>query len=100
MPRVAQHSDHRTYRQGDEGRSGKMHRGRCQRLHRQAVGRREAAVAGAGLDAEVVSSPQVAAKSLDIELRLLIDAIYQKYHYDFRDYALASLKRRLAFAMT
>jgi chemotaxis protein methyltransferase CheR len=47
-----------------------------------------------------VSSPQVAAKSLDIELRLLIDAIYQKYHYDFRDYALASLKRRLAFAMT
>lgn len=35
----------------------------------------------------------------DIELRLLLDAIYQKYHYDFRDYARASLKRRLALAV-
>lgn len=42
----------------------------------------------------------MAAKFLDIELRLLIDAIYQKYHYDFRDYALASLKRRLTLATT
>jgi len=42
----------------------------------------------------------LAAKFLDIELRLLIDAIYQKYHYDFRDYALASLKRRLTLATT
>lgn len=40
----------------------------------------------------------MAANYLDIELRLLIDAIYQRYHYDFRDYALASLKRRLALA--
>ena len=38
--------------------------------------------------------------STDIELHLLIDAIYLKYHYDFRRYALASLKRRLAAAMT
>ncbi|MBX3623913.1 MAG: protein-glutamate O-methyltransferase CheR [Rhizobacter sp.] len=36
----------------------------------------------------------------DIELRLLIDAIFHKYHYDFRGYALASLKRRMASAMT
>ena len=35
----------------------------------------------------------------DIELRLLIDAIYLKYHYDFREYAAASLKRRLKSAM-
>jgi chemotaxis protein methyltransferase CheR len=35
----------------------------------------------------------------DIELRLLIDAIYLKYHYDFRGYATASLKRRLRTAM-
>jgi chemotaxis protein methyltransferase CheR len=35
----------------------------------------------------------------DIELRLLVDAIYLKYHYDFRRYALASLKRRLRTAM-
>jgi chemotaxis protein methyltransferase CheR len=35
----------------------------------------------------------------DIELQLLIDAIYLKYHYDFRGYARASLKRRLRMAM-
>ena len=35
----------------------------------------------------------------DIELRLLIDAIYLKYHYDFRRYAVASLKRRLTTGM-
>jgi chemotaxis protein methyltransferase CheR len=37
----------------------------------------------------------VAAENIDIELRLLLDAIYLKYHYDFRRYAAASLKRRL-----
>jgi chemotaxis protein methyltransferase CheR len=36
---------------------------------------------------------------VDIELHLLIDAIYLKYHYDFRRYARASLKRRLTAAM-
>jgi chemotaxis protein methyltransferase CheR len=40
----------------------------------------------------------VAAETTDIEMRLLIDAIYLKYHYDFRGYAEASLKRRLSAA--
>jgi chemotaxis protein methyltransferase CheR len=31
----------------------------------------------------------------EIEIRLLLDAIFQKYHYDFRGYALSSIKRRL-----
>jgi chemotaxis protein methyltransferase CheR len=31
----------------------------------------------------------------DIEMRLLLDALYLRYHYDFRSYAPASLKRRL-----
>ena len=31
----------------------------------------------------------------DIEIRLLLEAIFQKYHYDFRGYAMASIKRRL-----
>ncbi|GIZ13150.1 protein-glutamate O-methyltransferase CheR [Pseudomonas sp. NCCP-436] len=31
----------------------------------------------------------------EIELRLLIEAIYLRYSYDFRDYSRASLKRRL-----
>jgi chemotaxis protein methyltransferase CheR len=35
----------------------------------------------------------------DIELQLFIEAIYQKYHYDFRGYASASLKRRLKTAL-
>lgn len=30
-----------------------------------------------------------------IELDLLVEAIFRKYHYDFRDYSAASLKRRL-----
>ncbi|HZM02440.1 MAG TPA: CheR family methyltransferase [Candidatus Saccharimonadales bacterium] len=34
----------------------------------------------------------------DIELRLLLEAIYQRYHYDFRNYSMASLKRRLSQA--
>jgi chemotaxis protein methyltransferase CheR len=47
-----------------------------------------------------VSSQLVDGKFVDIELRLLIDAIYQTYHYDFRGYALSSMKRRMALAST
>ncbi|WP_295996940.1 protein-glutamate O-methyltransferase CheR [Rugamonas sp.] len=36
---------------------------------------------------------------LDIELRMLIEAIYLKYSYDFRDYTGASQKRRVLHAM-
>jgi chemotaxis protein methyltransferase CheR len=41
----------------------------------------------------------VTPKDFEIELVLLLDAIYLKYHYDFRSYAMASLKRRLRAAM-
>jgi chemotaxis protein methyltransferase CheR len=37
-------------------------------------------------------------KADDLELKLLLDAVYQRYHYDFRGYAMASLKRRLSHA--
>lgn len=37
-------------------------------------------------------------KTDDIEIRLLLEAIFQKYHYDFRGYSMASLKRRLTQA--
>ncbi len=30
-----------------------------------------------------------------LELRLLLEAIYQRFHYDFRQYGVASLRRRL-----
>lgn len=36
---------------------------------------------------------------IDIELRLLTEAIFLKYHYDFREYATSSLKRRIRTAM-
>ncbi|HWL07191.1 MAG TPA: CheR family methyltransferase [Planctomicrobium sp.] len=31
----------------------------------------------------------------DLELELLLESIYRQYHYDFRGYSLASIKRRL-----
>ena len=34
-------------------------------------------------------------KTENIEIRLLLEALYAKYHYDFRHYAMASIKRRL-----
>lgn len=35
----------------------------------------------------------------EMEIRLLLEAIYHRYQYDFRDYAMASLKRRLGQAL-
>ena len=35
----------------------------------------------------------------DLEVRLLIEAVYLRYHYDFRDYAVSSLRRRMRHAM-
>ncbi|MDM9644798.1 CheR family methyltransferase [Rhizobium sp. S163] len=31
----------------------------------------------------------------DIEIRLLLEAVYLRYHYDFRNYSMASVRRRL-----
>ena len=38
-------------------------------------------------------------RTAEIELRLLLEAIYQKYDYDFREYALTSMKRRVQLAV-
>src|ERR1700722_11254030 len=51
------------------------------------------------MDAEVDSAPRITGAQFDIEAALLIDAIYRLYHYDFRGYAPASLRRRLKAAM-
>jgi chemotaxis protein methyltransferase CheR len=40
----------------------------------------------------------MAAPVEDIEIRLLLDALHSHYHYDFRDYAMASVTRRLRAA--
>lgn len=34
----------------------------------------------------------------DLEIQLLLEALFQRYHYDFRHYARASIKRRLTQA--
>ncbi|TWI56794.1 chemotaxis protein methyltransferase CheR [Pseudomonas duriflava] len=39
-------------------------------------------------------------RTADIELRLLVEGIYLKYSYDFRDYSGASLKRRVLQALS
>jgi len=51
------------------------------------------------MDAEVDSRHAAENKKFDIEFRLLVDAIYHLYQYDFRDYAAASLRRRMRTAM-
>jgi chemotaxis protein methyltransferase CheR len=37
--------------------------------------------------------------NFDIEMKLLLDAIYMKYQHDFRNYAQSSMRRRLALAL-
>jgi len=49
------------------------------------------------MDAPIVSTPMVKTTD-DIELDLFLEAVYQRYHYDFRGYSASSLRRRLAQA--
>ena len=41
-----------------------------------------------------------AADDVDLEIQLLIEAIYRKYSYDFRHYARASMRRRVLTALS
>jgi chemotaxis protein methyltransferase CheR len=50
-------------------------------------------------DAGASATASASARQFDIEFRLLIEAIYHLYHYDFREYAPASLRRRLKTAL-
>jgi chemotaxis protein methyltransferase CheR len=52
------------------------------------------------MDAKIDETQEAHGKRFDVEYRLLIDAIYELYHYDFRNYAQASLRRRLKTAMS
>ena len=42
-----------------------------------------------------MSDPSERARIEDIEIRLLLEALHLRYHYDFRNYAMASIRRRL-----
>ena len=46
------------------------------------------------------AQPLTPPNDIEIELRLLMEAIYLKYSYDFRDYSRASQKRRVLHALT
>jgi chemotaxis protein methyltransferase CheR len=50
------------------------------------------------MDAEVIEEPMTGTTA-DIEMRLLLEAIYLRFHYDFRSYSRASLKRRIAASL-
>jgi chemotaxis protein methyltransferase CheR len=45
-----------------------------------------------------MNTPDALGAVTDVEIQQLVDAIFHKYHYDFRNYASASLKRRLGMA--
>ncbi|MCG6156250.1 CheR family methyltransferase [Rubinisphaera margarita] len=37
---------------------------------------------------------------IDLEIKLLLEAVFEQFHYDFRGYSMASIKRRLRQALT
>jgi chemotaxis protein methyltransferase CheR len=47
----------------------------------------------------MTTTPPTLAAHADLELRLLLEAINERYHYDFRRYAADSMHRRLARAL-
>ncbi len=76
------------------------------RLHHEARRHRPAALADAGLALPLVAETvrQRGATGADAELEqleveLLLEAIFRRYGFDFREYAPASLKRRLGRRM-
>lgn len=46
-----------------------------------------------------MSVPALQSQLENLEIQLLLESIFQHYGYDFRDYALASIKRRIASVM-
>jgi chemotaxis protein methyltransferase CheR len=52
------------------------------------------------LEPVTLAEHQTAEVNTQIELRLLMEAIYLRYSYDFRDYSGASQKRRVLYALT
>jgi CheY-like chemotaxis protein len=92
-PALAEAAHHRRHRQGDEGRPAEVPGCRRQRLPGQADRAGAAVLADARVDAED-GAPGLTGLA-DIEIRLLIEAVFLRYGHDFRDYAPASMKRRV-----
>ena len=100
MPAVRVAADHLADGEGDERRPREVHRGRRIRLHHQARRHRQAGIASPRMAVRQQRSDGLIAgrESLDlekIELDCLLEAVYQRYGFDFREYAPASLRRRV-----
>jgi chemotaxis protein methyltransferase CheR len=52
------------------------------------------------MDAQVIQCSSNGTDAADLELELLLEAIYRRFHYDFRSYSRSSLNRRLADALS
>ncbi|MGE5339888.1 MAG: CheR family methyltransferase [Candidatus Omnitrophota bacterium] len=48
---------------------------------------------------ELANDFDVRKENEKIELEMVLEAIYRKYHYDFKDYSRAHIKRRLTYRM-
>src|SRR4029079_15603603 len=96
-------ADHLAHGQGDERRPREEHRIGGIRLHHEARRDRPAPLADAGLALPVGAATEgtrhgPAADQLELETlerRWLLEGVYRHYGYDFREYALASLRRRV-----
>src|SRR5262249_21747080 len=83
-----------------EGRPGEVHRGRRLGLHRQAGERGAAAVAAARVAVPPGRTPPMSAPPDGddpeaLEVGLLLEAVFRRYGFDFRDYAPASIRGRV-----
>ncbi len=98
-------ADHRADGQGDEGRPREVDRRRRVGLHHQARRHRTAHLAHARVALRVSTRSPSGSQGTGeddhddarerLEIDLLLEAIQRRYGYDFRGYALASLRRRL-----
>ena len=69
------------------------------RLHHEAGRHRPASLVDAGVAVQVGDpqheTPEGRLDLETLELQLLLEGVYRQYGYDFREYAVASLKRRV-----
>ena len=107
IPRVQAAADHLADREGDEGRPREVDRVGRVRLHHEARRHGSAPVADAGVAVPLDAMSAIRRRPRrrrrgrtheeleQLEIELLLEAVYRRYGFDFREYAQASLKRRL-----
>ena len=96
---VREAADHLADGEGDEGRPREVDRERRLRLHHEAGRHRPASLLDAGVAVQVGDpqheTPEGRLDLETLELQLLLEGVYRQYGFDFREYAVASLRRRV-----